>query len=184
MTEAEFAIKFETTEDDNLAFAMHYWENSPSLRKRVLTGRLGWTLAFVLLAVVNIVLELWYWAALMLVAALVYVVFYDRWCRRTFLRRFKRLQSEAKNRSALGNKEMSVGEDGVNLYAETGRSLTKWLGIERIASTADHTFLYVGAGHALVIPKNRVTEGDYETFVVELKRRFEEYKGHQAKDSG
>ncbi len=42
--------------------------------------------------------------------------------------------------------------------------------MQKVESDGEHTFVYVGALSALIIPRQRIIEGDYEIFVHELRK--------------
>jgi hypothetical protein len=42
--------------------------------------------------------------------------------------------------------------------------------VQRIVDTADYLFVYVGALQAFIVPRGRVTRGDVDIFVQQLRR--------------
>lgn len=82
------------------------------------------------------------------------------------------MYAEGLNRGLLGTHELELTEDGIIERSEVGEHKTTWQGIERIISTTEHTFVYVSALMAQVIPRNAVTEGDYDAFVDALRMQY------------
>ena len=74
---------------------------------------------------------------------------------------------------ALESKHVMRIEAG-GLIDKTCHVESRWekSGIVRIGSTENHTFLYTAPGAALVIPKKKVTRGDYDAFVKVLMEEF------------
>ena len=73
---------------------------------------------------------------------------------------------------------------GLSARSEYGESKIMWSGIERIGSTPDYTFIFVNATSAIILPKYRILEGDYDTFVVDLTTRFAEFSATTSKEHG
>jgi hypothetical protein len=93
--------------------------------------------------------------------------------RRMGIYQTRKLNSAENNKGALGEQEIEVIADG--LIARTPYHETKlaWAGLDGIESTSEHTFLFTGAMSALIIPHNRLLEGDYRAFMTELAERYQ-----------
>jgi hypothetical protein len=105
------------------------------------------------------------------VLAAVWIGFMPRVMRWVQRRATVRAYTDGSNRSLLGRHQVHIGEDGLTWTSEHSESKSKWSAFERLASTPDHTFLYLSAVMALVIPRLGVVEGDYETFVRTLAQK-------------
>jgi hypothetical protein len=85
-------------------------------------------------------------------------------------RRVRRLYE---NSSALGWRELEFTGEGFFERSELSEARCAWRALQRIVSTKDHTFIYVGPEEALVLPRHSVSEGDYDAFVGTLRREWE-----------
>jgi hypothetical protein len=56
-------------------------------------------------------------------------------------------------------------------YSESNTALEV---VEKVESTDKYTFIYLNAVAALVIPRDSVSEGDYEAFVEAVRERVAE----------
>lgn len=71
---------------------------------------------------------------------------------------------EGTNRLDGGEQELEVTSEGLSGKSEFGESKFKWKAIESTVSTPDYYFIFIGAAKSLVVPKLKVTEGDFEEF--------------------
>ena len=77
------------------------------------------------------------------------------------------------NRNFLGLHELELTDEGIHYRTEYNEGRMAWGLIERIESTPDHTFLFLGTANAMIIPHDRITEGSYSAFLKELGQRFQ-----------
>ena len=81
----------------------------------------------------------------------------------------------------LGDGELEIVEDGIISRTPYGEGKLAWGAIEQIESTAEYTFIYVGTLMAMIIPHNRIEEGDYKVFMTELGRHYKPDQKLQSK---
>ncbi len=84
--------------------------------------------------------------------------------RRRIARVVRKMFKEGENKMDIGLQELEVTSEGLTEKNEFGESKFNWKAIERIASTPDYYYIYISAMKALVVPKLKVTEGDFEEF--------------------
>jgi hypothetical protein len=80
--------------------------------------------------------------------------------------------AEGWNKTILCEHQLEVTDDGLierNLFSE---SKIRWEAIERVERTETHSFVYVSAVSAHIIPHERILEGDCEAFVAQLQKRI------------
>lgn len=104
--------------------------------------------------------------------AAIYAFFLPRILRRNIARQSRKLLREGRNKTFLCEHQLEITEDGLVTRTPYSESKASWEAIERIARTEAHTFVYVSAVSALVIPHDRVLEGDCEAFVSEVRKRM------------
>lgn len=166
-------LRYEITIDDLLAFTLHVHQTSPTMRCGRSLAVL--TLATVILSICIIAWKitgnriiLWSgfgWAGLI-------VAIYPRLYRRNVKRLSSRLYAEGQNKGILGQHVAELRDNGLSDTTDFAERTVFWKGIEKIESISGHTFVYLSAMSAHVIPEESVTEGNYRTFVEELQHRW------------
>ena len=164
---------WENTMEDAIAWNKYFYKHSSPLRR----FRRG-LLLFLVLWIVGV--NLLAYGGTNLAAALLYSIYYlvaafaigfglrfligDRLIRRQY--------SGEKNRGFFGAHELVLTEEGLIHRTAYSEGKMAWGLIERIESTKDHIFIYVGTNTAVIIPHERITSGQYGVFMQELGRRF------------
>lgn len=168
-----FRLCYENTLEDAVAINKYHQKHSPAVkrfRKMMLIFLALWIIGvnlvgygFANIAAVLFYSLVYFVGALLLIGVLRWLVS-DRMVRRIY--------SGDKNRAFLGSHDLELRDEG--LLHRTAYSETKmaWGLIERIESTPQHTFIYTGSASALVIPHDRITDGNYAAFLQELGQRF------------
>jgi YcxB-like protein len=176
-------IVYENTLEDIAAFSRYHYDNSPAIR-RLRLYLLGIALVAGALCSVAVLRllggdTLATWLSATLAATIVGIMLvavpkrWSSWFWNSYGRRYiARAYSEGRNRALFGRHELQFSEDGVSERTEVGELNLRWSAIERIQCTDDYTFIYVSAVSALVLPRARVTEGDYGGFIADLERRW------------
>ena len=166
-------IKYRNVEDDHVALSIFFSRHSHYARKIRITAEM--IVLGVLLIVVLLPAILLRDGTYAYVGGVFFVVF-AFWVLSGRIRLVKcaakKSFREGKNKGFLGIHELEIDDYGILEKSEYNESKIAWAGIERIGSTPDYTFIFIGANLAIPLPKARVIEGDYEAFVAELKSRF------------
>lgn len=105
--------------------------------------------------------------------AVLYSLWYSRASRRASPKSVQKLYGADKNKGVLCEHEIEILEDGVVERTPFGEHKTTFLGIERIIQTDTHGFVFIGTMNAHVIPKARVTNGDYDAFMRIMSEKWE-----------
>jgi hypothetical protein len=84
--------------------------------------------------------------------------------KRRIARAVRKMLKEGENKMDIGLQALEVTSEGLTDKDEFGESKFNWKAIERVASTPDYYYIYISAMKALVVPKLKVTEGDFEEF--------------------
>ena len=164
-------IEYRVTLDDMLAFTAYHLEHSPELRRVSRLWGFGVAAAFVVGFGIAAYVKSSVWLLLFgVLCAAAWSVFWPRELRRTTLKQTSKLLSEGTNQALLGTQQLEVREDGLRCVSHAGESMIRWLAIEKVASTPDHTFFYMGAAQAFVLPRAGVIAGDYGAFVDTVER--------------
>ena len=167
-------IRYSVTLEDLIAFNRFHIQHSRQLvRQRRIAG-LALPLATILVAVVLAILRSDF---RLLPFVVLFVVLYVLFLRRAYgkglEKKLRRLYAEGKNKGVLGEHSLHLQDDGISRQSDVGSTTVAFRGIEKIESTPTHTFIYISALSAIVIPKERVIEGDYSEFLMHLRRKWE-----------
>ena len=122
-------------------------------------------------------IDFWSWMFFIPVCAVFVLLWFyliKRWRLWSIKRAVHRIYSEERNRSLFGLHKLTVDDRGFWEETEVGESRVNWEGIVKLISTDTHTYIYVGAGQAHVIPRASVMEGDYDAFVAQVEEWFEQ----------
>ncbi len=164
-------IEFSVSVDDLVSLNDHHCQESPDIKRMV---RWLTIVPSVLCAVAGAlaVAQGIMWCVILLLIALAWPFYYPRLFRHLTSSRMRRLYRKGENRSLVGKHSLCVEEDGLVHRTEHSDNRIKWLAIERLESNDDHTFIYLSAVSALVVPRHSVTNGDYDACVQEISRNI------------
>lgn len=178
MSGVPITLRYSTTIEDLVAFNRFHNLHSPRLmRQRRLVTVILPVAALISVSVMAILTrDLWSFLFPFFFIIL-YVAFLRRAYGKDFDKKVRRLYSEGRNRAALGPHRLSIDEDGITSETEVSSSTVSFKGIEKIETSPTHTFIYMSAISAMVIPKDAVTEGNYENFVAQLRTKWEARRG-------
>jgi hypothetical protein len=164
-------IEYQLGEEDLLAFSEYHLAHSPSNREVRRRKTYGYA---VLLAVFCLILLLFGGRAL----AIAFLVLGPPWIaywpwrvkqvqRRQLLARYR----EAKNPALDVPVVLGVDGDVLTCVTSASQSRMSCAAVQRVADTLDHVFVYLGPEQALIVPRRRVSRGDVDIFVQELRNR-------------
>jgi hypothetical protein len=168
-------LRYENTMEDLLAFQAYHIAHSPTMKRMQVGNRWGGALVIFGLTLWIAKLDTGNMFAGLIgagVGAGVYALIYPLLVRRSIRRRTLKLYAEGQNKGFLGEHELEVADDGLIGRSPYSESKIAWGTVERIETTPEYTFLYVGSVSAYIIPHNRIIEGDYRAFLTELGQRF------------
>jgi hypothetical protein len=171
-------IRYADTLDDLVAFSDFHAAHSTTVKQNIRLTR--WTSAVLVIALTFAALTFVTDDSMALSAkvfgALVGGVFMfvvvphlTRWNLRVQMRKILR---EGRNKSVVGEHELEILDEGLLERTEYNETKSSWAGIERVVSTPQYTFIYITSVSAHVIPRESVSEGDYDAFIQELTRRI------------
>ena len=107
--------------------------------------------------------------AVMLVLCVLLIPFLNGYFARGMKRTAQRIYRERPTRGLIGEHELAVDEQGVRERTETGEQMTLWAGVDRIETTPEHAFIFVGPAMAHVVPRATVVEGEFDSFITAAK---------------
>lgn len=76
-----------------------------------------------------------------------------------------RLYSDPDNRTTLDARTLIANPEGLEEHSGRGEMKMAWDEVDEIAGTPDHTFISFQERPSIVIPRARISKGDYAGFV-------------------
>ncbi len=168
-------LRFDLTVDDKVAFARMHLRRSPSQIRSIRTNQLSLAVAFAVMGLVGTIFRfpIVQWTGLAL--TILCFILYPWHHRRLVFRRTARKLRASIPEGFVDHIEMTADEGGLRTRDGQSDLTFAWTSLLTVESGAEHTFLYLKGGNALVIPRKTVTLGDYDAFVVELNERIKQH---------
>lgn len=165
-------LEFTLNEADLVALAKHHMEHSPTFVRRYRIQRYGLTLGLAALAALShFVLHkpavALYFAALTLTAFMLYPL-YHRWLTAQTLRR---IVGARLNPAAFAPRTVRAAANGLEQAAAGKQALTPWAHVGGPDVTANHAFIALNGIYSIVIPRNRVDEAAFQSFLEAVRTR-------------
>jgi hypothetical protein len=89
-------------------------------------------------------------------------------------RAVKRQLALGKNANVLEPRRISISADGISNSSAHSAGMTMWTGVDKIAVTKDHAFIYVNTSAAIILPRRAfASDHDFTDFVETAQRYFE-----------
>ena len=167
--------EYEITKDDLTAFNLYHHRHSPTDRQQYLRSwffpAAVWLLLFT---------GIWYLAdrerrtplrtfldLLPLFSIVPIYLLYFPWAYRRKLRKIvDGMVSEGQNRGLFSRHRVTISPESVTDSSEHGQNLTAWRGVERVAATDEHAYIYTNALAAIIVPSRAFAgQSEFEEFV-------------------
>jgi Ca2+/Na+ antiporter len=159
-------IKYSNTLEDLVKFNLYHFNNSPSLRRNKRFMIWGVPVIIILIfGLFTVVQNNSFHVLVGILCSILYFIFVSLSFKISVRRNVRKMYSEGSNMGIIGAHELVIEKDGLIEYSEVSEHKISWKGIERIARTNEHVFIYIGSVMAHVIPINGVTSGNIDEFV-------------------
>lgn len=145
-------LEYEITNEDYLKFNMHYLDNSADVKRSLFISRIMLTIITLGVAFLTIRDGSIYGYLYFALIWLVIMVFFKKYFRYFMERKLKKMIKDGKNKGFLGQSSLEVQEDGLYSTSQNAEQKTKWEGVQKIATTSEHIFIYVGELAAIIVP--------------------------------
>jgi hypothetical protein len=169
-------LKYTLDLPDMIAFHQFWMLHSDAMRLRRRKVMLYSACAYLAFGVMmalamKSVIPLFFW--LLLTAG--YLSWYSRSSRRAPVRQLQKIYGPGGPlEKLLGEYEIEPLQDGIRVRAPREEYKTPYSQIQRIVETQKYAFLYNSPDSAIILPKARVTEGDFPATLQELRKRWEQ----------
>ena len=170
-------IRTEVTLEDLIVFNEARNAHSPYVQKKR-NGFRRLVTVYLLLAPAFLVSISTYsalWLPVLIVSAILSALFYKTFpgiVRGLQRRALRRMREEGELEFSIGEAELEVLETGLVSRVAGLETKVTWVGLDRVETTSDYTYLYLDSARACIIPHRRILSGDLSAFLKELGLRF------------
>ncbi len=169
-------IRYTLTKEDYIEFNQHFMNTSKSFKKTMLVQRFGVSLIFLVFPfVISTVSDIpfIYWMVTFSIAYILWILFYPKRVQKMTKKRLMKLLEEGKNEDIVGERTLTVTEEGIEQESRSMTKRTKWEAFERIEETENLWLVYVGTVTAFLIPKKVNGSADeVEDFLAAIRQRI------------
>lgn len=168
-------VKYEITEDDLVAFHRYHCAHSAAVKKKKYIAMLAASVVIVggslLVPLPDVSPSLIVGVAIPVAA--VFCIVYNFWTfPKAIDQQVRRMLKEGANKAIIGDQQIEVDDSGIVKRNAVSESRFSWIGVERIAETDTHAFIYVASTVAIVIPKRSCGGGDPVEIIALLKQSW------------
>lgn len=163
-------IIYENTEDDLLEFTKYHYANSETLKNQKRIYTIVFPLILMTMAIILFYLkgEIKYLIYIgIFCISLIY--FTHKQFSTGILKTAKKMYGEGNLKGFLCKHTLETSEKSITEITEVNETISHWDGILKIEDSENFAFIYIQANAAHIIPKHRIEEGDFDTFISECK---------------
>lgn len=183
-TEVAASVRYNVEMDDLLAFTDYHLLRSATGKqirermRRVFAGIIAavyFLLGLLLHAALPNTIGLWFpFLFAVLGGGLYYLFGLSRGSRHSGAtrRRLVDLYSAGANRATICEHTLEITETGIVDRTPVSECRYAWAALEHIESDAKHTYLYIGAANAIVVPHEKVTLGSFPAVLQAIKLHY------------
>ena len=168
-------IEYMLSIDDWVVFSLQYLETSSEGKRALTNGRIMGSLFFIVFGSI-----LYYFTAslLLLVVSLlaigVWYFFFPRLLRSSQRIATEQRHRESQNPCLNGAHRLELTPNGLHASCDVSDTTIQWSGIARIERNSTHGFVYLRNNTGYVIPREKVHEGDFSTFIAEAQKHLQD----------
>ena len=164
-------LEYRLEEGDVLAFLDYHMQHSGAARDIRRRQTYGYAFLF---AVFGLVFWFFGEAALaiaFLVLGPVWIAWWPARSRQIYRKQALAMYREGQNPMFEGSHVLRLEDASLVAITPNAEAKIALTSVQRIVDTPDSLFVYVGAMQAFIVPRRRVSRGDVDIFVQELRRR-------------
>jgi len=150
--------------EDLTAFQRYHYSNSPAYRRKRNVNRVLFPIAASLLVTSRFLRHGFdpIYLGIFAVLAVAWFVLYPRWFDRKVIRRSNQFLREGKTDGMFGRREIEFFLDKVHIVSPSGETTYRSSAITKIVETPDALLLYVSSVPALILPRRKLSESDFQ----------------------
>lgn len=163
-------IEFALSRDDLITLAHYQMQHSSHVQRTAVKLRWGYAVGFLLLALGMFLLfpDSFLGIGFGLLAVLL-AIFYPFIHRQRIKRHVEQTVDRKSRPESFAKRKVRVTAEGIEEVSDNATSKMKWSLVDWIDITPDNTFISIGNQNAVIIPRQSVTEGNYDQFITSLR---------------
>lgn len=159
--------------EDLLALNGRYLDSSRTLRRSQILINLSKAIVFFMLIVLNAII--YNSTALLLIGAVASTIYFYvemRDSKKSYLRQVEKIYRECEDVDILGNQEVELGASSLSIFKSLSSSKISYSAILSVQTDDHYAFIYLSSLFAIVIPRFKLIEGDFDKFIFELNHQI------------
>ncbi len=172
-------IHYEVNLDDLVAWKVYHFDHSPAMKRSQASNALVPSAVWLAIGVAGAIAS--HEPAMLLLPILavsgIWVLASPSYLRWATVRQVRKLYAEGANKGTLGPHDLELADSRLIERTPVNEHSVLLESIEKVERTDTHTFVYLSAVLAHVVPRAAVGERDYEEFVHALEERVANANG-------
>ncbi len=169
-------LEYEINEQDYIDLNVHHFENSKTIQSAHNKSRFAAPVLFLALPFVmknTSTIPFWYWMTMFGILAVLWVIFYPSWMKKYYIKQTKKMLREKTNNGILGQKTLSLTEQGIITQGDGDETLTSYGNISQVAEGKTAVYLYNSAVSAIIVPNRAFSSSEQKAeFIREVKNKI------------
>ncbi len=167
-------LEYDLTEPDLLALAMHGLHTSSRGRRLLQSRRVATLVGFAMLALGTwLITQSVTMPVLFVSLGLLFAAFYPAFLEWRLRQRVAASFRDPRNAATFATRTLDATDDGLQEVSGLGELKLKWAIINELSETPTHAFLSVQGVPSLVIPRGRISRGDYRGFLTLCREKMQ-----------
>lgn len=165
------SIDFEVWREDLISFALYHHRNSAASRRQRTSAIIALCVIFgAILAIIAWFAlskpELWWGVIVILVVVGILLIQHPKTHERQLRKVVQRMYGEGRNLLLYGPRRVGLTPQFINHSSPYHQSVTRWIVVEKVATTSDALYIYISSVSSVVIPRRAFSSDDhFQTFV-------------------
>ncbi|MHB1000676.1 MAG: YcxB family protein [Armatimonadota bacterium] len=172
-------LEYNLTEKDLVEFNIYHSLHSELHLKERRKLRLMVPVIYIILAGILILIGNRLAASVFGVIAIGWYFISPMWINSKYRKHFERHIKDVIGDSISDPITIEVKPDGIFSTSHAGEARYKLSSVEKIAEDDGYTYVYVGKGMAFILPHDRISQSDIDTFIAEIEEHRKSTDGQQ-----
>ncbi len=178
MDESTTEIESDLLEADLLALTLYSLGRTGKGRRAIRQQRIAYLLGFCLLGLGSwLLVQNPYVAAIFVAIGLLLFAIYPVYWGWMVRRRVSASYRDPRNGATFAARTLCAAESGLEERSSLGDMTVKWEAIDDFSEDSEHAFISVNGSASVVIPRGRITKGDYRAFADASRERIQQAHG-------
>ncbi|MHB9024424.1 MAG: YcxB family protein [Armatimonadota bacterium] len=164
-------LTYQLEAQDLVAFNLFHAAHSPLLRNQRWRQRFFFPIVYLLLAGVSLFVQAYAMSAMFAVVSILWFLLAPGLLQRYYRSVITKYVHETVDDSLKDPVVLELGDDGIHSTSYLGQTVYNYSAVGEVGKDSEHTYIYIGKGMALVLPKDRIPAEQITAFVAEVEAR-------------